>query len=148
MVLRVCIVILALSMTSALVFFRVYGTDTRHASRGRIWWPERCRSLTPPTATDITLRRDPLGHHAIYTVTENDLNDFLDDRFARPGQALDSFRERSLVKPGMIGKEIGPLGWKETKDTVMYSYTASNGGVHEFHHDSKTGLTYQSSAYW
>ena len=32
--------------------------------------------------------------------------------------------------------------------TVVYTYTVSNGGAHNYYHDTKTGLTYQSSAYW
>lgn len=147
-VLRAVIVILALIIVFALTLFRIYGVDTHHAGRGSIWWPERCRNLIPPTAADITLRRDFLDHYAIYTVSEKDLNAFLNKRFARPGEALDSFSERSPVKAETIGNAIGPLGWVVTKDTVNYSYTASNGGVHEFHHDTKTGQTYQSSAYW
>ena len=106
------------------------------------------RNLIPPTAADITLRRDMLDHYAIYTVSEKDLNAFLDLRFARPGEVLDSFSERTPVHPGEIGKSIGPLGWVVTADTVVYCYPASNGGAHNYHHDTKTGLTYQSSAYW
>lgn len=148
LVLRVCVVVLALGMVVALTLFRIYGVDAHHAKRGGIWWPERCRNLIPPAATDITLRRDLLDHYATYTVSEKDLNAFLDQCFARPGEALDSFGERSPAKPETIGNAIGPLGWVMTKDTVMYSYTASNGGVHNFYHDTRTGLTYQSSAYW
>jgi len=148
LVLKVCVVILALPMVFALILFRIYGTDTRHASRNSIWWTERGRNLIPPTATDITLRQDFLDHYAIYTVSEKDLNAFLDKRFALPGETLDSFSERRPVKPETIGNAIGPLGWVVTKDTVVYHYTASNGGAHNYYHDTNTGLTYQSSAYW
>ena len=68
--------------------------------------------------------------------------------FARPGEALDSFSERSPANAKNIGNAIGPLGWVVTEDTVVYTYTASNGGAHNYYHDTKTGLTYQSSAYW
>jgi hypothetical protein len=148
LILKVCVVVLALTMVFALTLFRIYGVDTHHASRDGIWWPERCRNLIPPAATDITLRRDVLDHYATYTVSEKDLNAFLDKRFARPGEALDSFSERSSVNPKNIGNAIGPLGWVVTEDTVVYTYTASNGGAHSYYHDTKTGLTYQSSAYW
>ncbi|MDC0574960.1 hypothetical protein OAO39_03405 [Pirellulaceae bacterium] len=140
--------IFALLMVLALALFWIYGTDTHHANRNSIWWPERGWNLTPPTATDITLRRDFLDHYAIYTISERDLNAFLDRRFARPGEALDSFSERSPANPESIGKVIGPLGWVVTEDTVEYSYSASNGGGHYFYHDTTTGLTYQDSAYW
>lgn len=147
-VLKVCVIILALALIFAGTLFRIYGVDTHHASRGSIWWPERGRNLIPPTATDITLRRDLLDHYAIYTISEKDLNAFLDKRFARPGEALDSFSERSPANPKNIGNAIGPLGWVVTRDTVEYTYAASNGGAHNYYHDTKTGRTYQSSAYW
>ena len=150
--LKVCVVILALTfaltMVFALILFRVYGVDTNHASRSSIWWPERGRNLIPPAATDITLQRDLLDHYATYTVSEKDLNAFLDKRFARDGKALDSFAERERPDPRYIGNAIGRFGWVVTEETVVYSYTASNGGVHTYYHDPTTGQTYQSSAYW
>lgn len=146
--LKICVAILAPAAVFALVVFRIYGVDTYHASRDGIWWPERGRNLIPPAAVDITLRRDLLDHYAVYTVSEKDLNAFLDRRFARPGETLDSFSERSAVKPESVGKAVGPLGWVITPDTVIYSYAASNGGGHNYFHDTKTGRTYQSSCYW
>ena len=147
-VFKVCVVILALALVFAGTLFRIYRVDTHHASRGSIWWPERGRNLIPPTATDITLRRDLLDHYAIYSISEKDLNAFLDKRFARSGEALDSFSERSPANLKNIGNAIGPLGFIVTKDTVGYHYTASNGGLHSYYHDPTTGQTYQSSAYW
>ena len=140
--------IFTLLMVFSLSLFWTYGTDTHHANQNSIWWPERGRNLIPPTATDITLRRDFLDHYAIYTISERELNAFLDRRFARPEEALDSFSERSPANPEIIGEAIGPLGWVVTEDTVEYSYSASNGGGHHFYHDTNTGLTYQNSAYW
>ena len=75
--LKICIAILALPVVCALILFRIYEVDTHHSSRAGIWWPERGRNLIPPTATDITLRRDLLDHYATYTVSEKDLNAFL-----------------------------------------------------------------------
>jgi hypothetical protein len=89
--------------------------------------------------TDITLQQDLLDHYATYTISEQDLNAFLDERFARNGKAIDSFSDRSRINPTRIGKPIGRLGWVVTKETVVYDYAASNGGVHTY---------YQSSAYW
>ncbi len=147
-VLKIAVLVLALPLVFVLILFRIYGVDTHHASRSSIWWPERGRNLIPPTATDITLRRDLLDHYAIYTVSEKDLNAFLDKRFARPGKALDSFSERRPAAHKEIGNVIAPLGWVVTEETVFYGYSASNGGGHSYYHDTKTGLTYQESAYW
>jgi hypothetical protein len=138
--LKVCAVILGLPIVFALILFWIYGTDTHHASRSSIWWTERGRNLIPPTATDITLRQDFLDHYATYTVSTKDLNAFL--------QTLDSFSELSPVHPGTIGKVIGPLGWKAPENTVSATHVAGNGGAHNYYHDPKSGLTYQSSAYW
>ena len=138
--LKFCIAILALPMVFALILFWIYGTDTHHASRSSIWWTERGRNLIPPTATDITLRQDFLDHYATYTVSTKDLNAFL--------QTLDSGSELTPERPDTIGKVIGPLGWKAPENTVSATYIAGNGGAHNYYHDPKSGLTYQSSAYW
>lgn len=147
-VLETCVALLALAAVFGAAFSWTYGVDSHHESRGSIWWPERCRELIPPAATGITLQRDLLDHYATYKVSERDLNAFLDERFARDGETLDSFGTRSPVSPAEVGQAIGRLGWVVTKSTVTYSFTAANGGVHTFHHDPETGWTYQSSAYW
>ncbi len=118
-VLKLCVVILALTMVFALSLFRIYGVDTHHASRGSIWWPERGRS----TATEITMQWDLLDHYATYTVSEKDLNAFLDNRFASDGEALDSFSERDLIDPRDIGNVIGRLEWIVREDTVVYHFS-------------------------
>ena len=147
-VLKACGAIFALVMVFALTLFWIYGTDTHHTSRNSIWWSERGRNLIPPAATDITLRQDFLDHYATYRISEADLHDFLNKRFADHGATLDSLRDRTPVNPKRIGNEVGPLGFVVTENTIVYSYAASNGGVHDYYHDSKTGLTYQDSAYW
>lgn len=139
---------LALVMVLALTLFRIYGVESHHKNRAGIWWPERGRNLIPPTATDITLQRDLLDHYATYTVSEKALNAFLDERFARGGERLDSFAERARAAPEDIGKTIGRLGWRVAEGTVVYGFAASNGGVSSYYHDPATGRTYQSSAYW
>ncbi|MFT5292025.1 MAG: hypothetical protein ACI82F_004110 [Planctomycetota bacterium] len=147
-VLNVGLVSFALAIVFALALFWVYGVHTHHASRSSIWWPERGRNLIPTAATDITLRRDVLDHYATYTVSEEDLNAFLDERFARDGVAIDSFSTRRPVDPVEIGHAIGRLGWVVTEEAVRYHFSARNGGGHAYYHDPKTGRTYQSSAYW
>jgi hypothetical protein len=141
--LKVCVGILALIAGCVLIIFRIYGTDTHHASRNGIWWPERGRNLIPPTAVDITLRRDPLDHYAVYTVSEKDLKAFLTKRFG-PGNSVNG----ESLPAADVGKAIGPLGWVATKDTLKYYGYASNGGGHGYYHDTNTGRTYQESAYW
>lgn len=147
-VLKICVLISVVLIVFVLILFRIYGVDTKHETRGSIWWPERGRNLIPPTASEITLRRDLLDHYALYTVAGKDLNAFLDKRFGRPGEALSSFSERLPVEAETIGKVMGPFGWEVTADTVSYVYCASNGGTHYYYHDTKSGLTYQISAYW
>jgi hypothetical protein len=146
--LKGCAFMLALCVVFALALFWIYGTDTHHANRNSIWWTARGRSLIPPAATDITLQQDFLDHYATYTISEKDLNAFLNERFARDGVMIDSFSERRRVTPNEIGKTIDRLGWVVTKETVVYGYSASNGGEHQYLHDPTTGQTYQSSAYW
>ena len=148
LLLKIGIPVLGLAMGVGLTFFLIYGTHTKHKSRATIWWSERGRNLIPPAATEIILRQDFLDHYAIYRVSEKDLNVFLDQRFAASGNPLNSFSERRPVESAWIGKTTGPMGWKVTASTVFYSFSASNGGTHNYYHDTATGLTYQESAYW
>ena len=143
-----CGIILTLPIVFAVSAYVIYGCETHHADRQSIFWSERGRNLIPPDATDITLQQDLLDHYVTYSISEDDLNTFLNRRFARDGEALDSFSERSRVDAAKIGKPIGRLGWVVTEDTVVYDYFTSNGGVSTFYHDPTTGSTYQSSAYW
>ena len=139
---------LTLMMGIILILFRMYGLDTHHETRSSIWWPERLRNLIPAAATNITLQRDILDHCAIYTISEKDLNTYLNGRFSSDGEKLDSFSEREIVGSETIGDEIGPLGWVITKDMVVYEYYASNGGNHTYYYSPASGRAYQSSAYW
>ena len=147
-VLKVFGVIVAMLMVIVLVLFWVFGTDTQHANRNSIWWTKRGRNLIPPAATGITLRQSILDHYATYKISEADLHDFLNQRFADGGATLASLRDSTPVNPKKIGSKVGPFGWVVTINTVVYSYPASNGGLHQYYHDSNTGLTYQDSAYW
>ena len=74
--------------------------------------------MIPPTATDITRRRDLLDHDAIDTVSEKDLNTCRSLRFARTGEVLDADSRRVRLKPDTVGKAIEPLGWLATTNRV------------------------------
>lgn len=144
MALLMLLVVLGGAMTAGWI----YGTTTRHADRDSIWMSDRGRSLIPPTAQEIQLQRDLLDHRALYRITEAELNAFLDRRFARDGESLDSHAERYVYNSKSVGEEIGTLGWTVTAGSVSYSYFTPNGAASHFYHDPKTGLTYQESAYW
>jgi hypothetical protein len=144
---KVCGVILAVMILLALVPAWIYGVNSHHDSPDSVW-PPRAQSLIPPTATNITLHRDFLDCYVTYTVAEKDLNVFLNERFARDGEVIDSYAERSRSNPNDIGKAIGRLGFVVTGETVSYHYTTSNGAGSAYFHDPTTGLTYQDSAYW
>lgn len=149
-ILKGCGIILALMMMLVLVLSWIYSVDSHHSSRGSIWWPSRGRSLIPPTATDITLHRDLLDHWASYTVSEEDLNAFLDERFRTRGIGgdLDSYSERGSANRENFLKAYADLGWVYTEGMVHYHYTTKNGAGSSYYHHPTTGLTYQDSAYW
>ena len=81
-------------------------------------------------------------------MSEADLNAFLDERFAREGEKLDSYSERSAVDRESFMRSYADLGWVWTEGMVEYHYTTSNGAGSTFLHDPTTGKTYQVSAYW
>lgn len=140
-------VIFAAMILLAMVPTWLYGFNSHHENRDGIW-PPRAQSLIPPTATDITLHRDFLDCFATYTIVENDLTAFLNERFAEQGEVIDSYSERTLASPIEIGKPTGRLGFIVTAETVTYHYCTSNGAGTTYYHDPATGLTYQDSAYW
>lgn len=140
-----CLVSLLLLSGLGLALGRVYGLDTHHDTRADIWWPSDGVSLIPPTATDITLRRDTLDHFALYTVSRADLNAFLDRRFAREGETLDSASVKGTFEAGRV---VGPFGWVAEEGACSFTYTTPNGAASHFYHNPSTGLTYQESAYW
>lgn len=142
-----CLTMAGLVAVAGAALFWFYAVDSRHENRNTIW-PLRGRNLIPPAATDITLHRDLLTHYAVYTIAEKDLNAFLDERFAFHGAPLDSFSERSRPPADLIGKPIGHFDWVVTGQTVLYSYSASNGSVSDYYHDPASGRTFQISEYW
>ena len=146
--LKGCVTVLALMTVLALIPLWIYRVDSHHTSRDSIWWPSRGRSLIPPTATDITLQRDLLDHWARYTVSKEDLNAFLDERFARNGEELDSSSESGGPDRELFMRAFADLGWVWTEEMVSYHYTTSNGAGSTYYHDPTTRLTYQESAYW
>jgi len=139
--------LLFLAVVLASVGYWFYGLDSSHSSRSTIWH-ERVRGLTPHAATDITLQLDFLDHYATYRISEADLNAFLDLHFAFHGEDFDSRSERGAVRPELVGKPVGRLGWVVPKGAVEYSFAARNGGVSTYYHDPATGWTYQESAHW
>ena len=145
---KACFTVLALMTVCVLCLLWIYQVESHHSNRDSIWWPSRGRSLIPPAATDITLQRDLLDHPATYKVSEADLNAFLDERFARQGENLDSYSERSGVDREWFMRAYADLGWVWREGMVQYHYTTSNGAASAYYHDPTTGLTYQVSAYW
>ena len=144
---RVPAVLLGLVVIVGLGVLRVFILDSSHETTRTIL-PGRTKDLIPPTATEITLQRDLLDHYALYTVTEEDLNAFLDERFSWEGSSIRSFEDRSPVRSDRVGTVIGRLDWLVTEPTVVYSYADRNGAVSTYYHDPTTGRTYQASAHW
>ena len=97
-------------MGVALILFWIHGTDTHHTNRSSIWWPTAAKDLIPPAATDITLRQDHLDHYAIYTISQADLHDFVQEHFADNGASVLQDRDGKFVAREMIGTTVGPVG--------------------------------------
>ena len=140
---RVLAVLLGLVVIVGLGVLRVFILDSSHETTRTIL-PGRTKDLIPPTATEITLQRDLLDHYAVYTIREEQLVAFLNERF----DVADAYAERSQMDPAKIGQPIGVLGWVVKPGSVSYSYAASNGGVSSYYHDPVSGRTYQESAHW
>ena len=138
---RIFLGCLSIPLLASLVGFWHFGLDAHyadvtHMSEGT------SKELTPHTAVDLTLQRDLLDHRATYTVTEADLQAFLERSFG------ESAADPSPVDRGDFEAEYSRRGWTWTPGMVMYSGAPGNGAVSYYYHDPRTGLTYQDSAHW
>lgn len=132
--------ILALAALFAGALFWFFGVDHHHETASTIL-PGRVRDLTPPTATDIILRRDFfLDHSATYIVSEEDLVAFLDEYFGGS--------DRSAHDPGALEHVGAERDWTWSAELVEFHCSAANGSGSSYFHDRTSGQTYQVSAHW
>ncbi|MGD2016916.1 MAG: hypothetical protein PVJ89_02265 [Planctomycetota bacterium] len=99
--------------------------------------------MTPPKATDITLRANGLYHTAEFTVAREDLDRFLRSTFeadeVEEPEALTRERyERSYRDGGLVD-------WEWHEGIVEIEVYRNRGTTISFLHDPRTGRTYEAA---
>ncbi len=100
--------------------------------------------LTPPKATDITLHAAGLDHTAEYTVSQADLERFLEayfQGFEGPDPIDEEWFDRVL-------EGSGGVDWPWHEGVVNYDMWMARGTSHRILYDPKTARAYQESAHW
>lgn len=113
----------------------------------------RVERYLPPVARDITLDKYAQGFRARFTITQAELDAFLD-------QLWDKYGERSAVpRGGMWSMEIvdanahelyyGDLDWSHLENaTESFGPSAANGAGFSIWYSAAEQLAYQRAGYW
>ncbi|WP_437203353.1 hypothetical protein [Planctomicrobium sp. SH664] len=125
----------------------------------------RIERFLPPTATAITLRKDPTGHWARYSIPESDLQAFVEGLWKRSGEHSAIPREelpsppraspvasasdtRTLIR-SEFQRKFEATGW-ETPSTLleMHGPVEPDGGGVIYFYDPITQAAYHRGRYW
>ncbi len=111
---------------------------------------ERC---LPPTARNITLHKQAQGFRARYTISEAELESYLDDLWVRFGHSSMIHRGESLngkdVPEECHRQVYGDLGWPHLPDAVAFSGpSAVNGAGFSVWFSPSEQTAYELAGYW
>lgn len=113
----------------------------------------RVERYLPPAATSITVDKYAQGFRARFTISQTQLDAYLDS-------VWDSYGDRSVVKRReMSSMDIvdaeshvlyyGDLGWPHLEDaTEFFGPTAANGAGFSVWYSPSKGVAYQRGSYW
>lgn len=113
----------------------------------------RVERYLPPTARSITLDKSPMGYRARFTITQAELNEWLDGVWAQFGQdSIIRRRDKNLEQK--VGREFTGaifegLDWKIPDNLIEYDGpVARNGAGCTIWYDAKTQTAFQRAGYW
>lgn len=113
----------------------------------------RVELYLPDFAHTITLEKTAMGHRAKYTLTEAELQNFLDRLWETGGES--SAIDRADLNDGAIASReemeqwFSDLGWPPLKDAFQFhSPVQADGGGAEYYFEPSTGTTYHRAGYW
>ena len=113
----------------------------------------RVERYLPPAARSITLDKSPMGYRARFTITQAELDQWLDGVWAQFSQ--DSIvRRRDENLKQKVGREFTGaifegLDWKIPDDLFEYEGPiAANGAGFTIWYDAQTETAFQRGGYW
>lgn len=113
----------------------------------------RVERYLPPAARDITVDKYAQGFRARFTISQTELDDYMDEVWRLYG-------DRSVVKRGEMSamalvdekshdSVYGDLGWLYLDDaTEIYGPTAGNGAGFSIWYSPSKQMAYQRGGYW
>ena len=113
----------------------------------------RVERYLPPAASDITVDKYAQGFRARFSISQTELDAYLDS-------VWDSYGDQSVVERGemsvmdIVDSEsheliYGDLGWPHLEDaTELYGPTAGNGAGFSVWYSPTKGVAYQRGSYW
>ena len=113
----------------------------------------RVERYLPPQARDITLDKFAMGHRARYSITLDELTEYLDalwiesdGRSAVPRAKID---DGKLTPSKYFEDRFDGLGWAMPETAVeFHSPVQSDGGGANYFFDAKTNTVFQHAGYW
>lgn len=113
----------------------------------------RIERYLPPTARRITLDKFAMGYRARYTITLDELTEYLDASWTaangRSAVARDQLDDGDLVASERFDYSFDGLDWAMPEDALhFHSPVQSDGGGSDYYFDTKTNTVLQHAGYW
>ncbi len=117
----------------------------------------RVERYLPPAATSITVAKTMQGFRAQYSISETDLQAYLDDSWERfrnyyphsaPDLRIHAISDR-IVNAGSFDSQYGDLNWPPLKGAVEYhGPSAANGAGFTVWYSPSQQVAYERAGYW
>ena len=113
----------------------------------------RIERYLPPNARDITLDKFAMGHRAMYTITGDELIEFLDSLWAeadgRSAVSRLELENREPVPADHFDYSFDGLNWPIPETALhLCSPMQSDGGGADYYFDTRTNVVLQRAGYW
>ena len=114
---------------------------------------KRVRHWLPVSAKAITVDQQHNGFRANFTISQKELDEHLDQQWARNGKESVSARDENHsgqpVDVKMLEREFGGLKWQFFDDVIEYQGpVAGNGAGYSIWFSPSQAVAYQSGGYW
>lgn len=113
----------------------------------------RVELYLPTAARDITVHKTAMGHRAKYTITEQELRDWIDLQWDKYGDKSESEHTDSLgtktVDPSETVLHFEDLGWPPLQNAIPFETPrAANGAGASYYFEPATNTAYHRGGYW
>ena len=113
----------------------------------------RVERYLPPVATNITVDKYAQGFRAKFTITQAELDAFMDDLWDKHGDQSTVARgerpARDSIDADFHSHVYGDLGWDHLANaTEVFSPTAGNGAGFSIWFSAEKNIAYQHAGYW